>query len=115
MLLRENARGKRVCIVVVEHRNRSLKNDRAVVQLVVDKVHGAARHLHAVVEGLLLRVEAGEGRQQRGMDVENAMRKRGHELRRQQPHVAGKTYQIHAARIECCRDIGVVLRALAAF
>ena len=65
-----------------------------MVQVLVDKVHRAASHFHAIVEGLLLRVEARKRRQQRGMNVENAIGKRRHKLRRKQPHVAGQADQV---------------------
>ena len=45
-----------------------LQDDGAVVEVLVDEVHGASGDLYAVFEGLLLGVESGERGQQRGVD-----------------------------------------------
>ena len=58
--------------VVVQHRHRRLNQDRAGVQILVHEMHGAAGDLDAVLQRLVLRVEAGKGGQQRRMDVQNA-------------------------------------------
>ena len=52
-----------------------LQDDDAVVEMLVDKMHGAPCDFDAVVEGLLLRVKAGKGGEQRWMDIQNALRK----------------------------------------
>jgi hypothetical protein len=52
-----------------------LQNDHAVVHGLIDEMDAAARDFGAIVEGLLLRVEAGKRGQQRGMDVQNAVGK----------------------------------------
>jgi len=75
VLFGEDAFGEGVGVVGFENSNRSLENDSAVVEVLVDEVDGAAGDLYAVIECLLLGVEAGEGRQQRGMDVEDAVGK----------------------------------------
>ena len=71
----ENPRGERFGGVVIEHRNSGLADDRAGVEAFVDKVHGAAGEFDAVLDGLVLGVEAGESGQQRRMDIQNAQRK----------------------------------------
>ena len=48
-----------------------LHDDRAGIELAGDEVHGRAGDLHAVRERLVLRIDAGERRQQRRMDVED--------------------------------------------
>ena len=73
MLLLEDARGEGFGGVVVEDGDGVLQDDDAVVYGLVDKVDGAAGDLGSVVEGLMLRVEAGERGQQRGVDVEDAI------------------------------------------
>ena len=65
---------ERVDRVVLEHRHRRLQDDRTVVELACHEVHGRAGDADAVLERLPLRVEAGKRRQQRRMDVEDAMR-----------------------------------------
>src|SRR5579884_686661 len=75
VLLLEDAGGEGVRIVALEDGDGALQDDDAMVELLVDEVHGAAGDLHSVFEGLHLRVEPGEGGQQRGVDVEDALRK----------------------------------------
>ena len=70
VLLGENALCEGVGVVGVERGNRALEDDDAVVEMLIDKVDGAAGELDAVVEGLGLRIEAGKGGQQRGMNIE---------------------------------------------
>lgn len=62
VLFGENAGGEGVGIVGIEHRDGTLENDDAVVEVLIDEVDGAAGDLDSVVEGLLLGIEAGEGR-----------------------------------------------------
>ena len=76
MLLDEDARRQRRHVVAVEHRHRRLRDDRPGVAALVDEVHGAAGDARAVVERLLLRVDAGKRGQQRRVDVDHALRKR---------------------------------------
>ena len=63
MFLGEDAFGERVRVVVGEDGDGALENDDAVIEMFVDEVDGAAGPLDAVVESLLLRVEAGKRRQ----------------------------------------------------
>src|SRR5579864_6527741 len=62
MLLLQNAGGKRVLIVIFQYRHCFLQNDRTVVQMLVDKMHGAARNLYAIFQSLFLRVHTGKRR-----------------------------------------------------
>ena len=52
----------------------ALEDDRPVVDALVDEVDGRAGHPHAVLERLPLRVQALERRQQRRVDVDDALR-----------------------------------------
>src|SRR5207248_10850924 len=72
VLLEQNARGQRLFRVVGEDGHGGLQYDRPRVDALVGEVHGGARHLRAVLERLALRVQPGEGREQRGMDGERA-------------------------------------------
>ena len=76
MLLGENACGKRFIGVVVQNRYGYLEDDWTCIQLLIDKVNGAPRDLHPVLERLMLRVKSRESRQQRRMDVHDAIRER---------------------------------------
>src|SRR5260370_36014820 len=69
MLFSQNFFGERSFSVFVEDGDSGLRDDRAGVEIFVDEMDGAAGEFHAVFEGLALRFEAGEGREQRRMDV----------------------------------------------
>src|ERR1700690_953098 len=75
VLLFENAGGEATRVVGGKDGDRPLQDDHTVVQLLVDKVNRAAGHLDAVVEGLGLRVEPRKSRQQRRMNIQDALRK----------------------------------------
>ena len=63
VLFDKDALGEGVRVVGFEDGNGALEDDGAVVEMFVDKVNGAAGDFYAVVEGLLLGVEAGKGGQ----------------------------------------------------
>src|ERR1700733_1618954 len=96
MFFRENARAESLCIVCLVNGHRALQDDDAMVELLVDEVYGAAGDFDSVLEGLMLRVEAGECRQQRRMNVQNALRECLDEAGREQAHVAGETNKFDA-------------------
>jgi len=79
MFLFQDALGKGVLVVGIEDRNGGLQDDGACVEIFVDEMDGAAGEFHAVVERLLLGFEAGEGREERGMNIEDALGKGGYE------------------------------------
>ena len=59
--------------VALKNGDGTLNDDGTAVCAGIDEVDGAPGDLGAVVEGLFPRVEAGEGRQERGVDVEDAV------------------------------------------
>src|SRR6266567_461739 len=101
-------------IIGVENRNGALKNDDSVIEVLIDKMDGAPGQFHAVVKSLLLRVEAGESRQQRRVDVEDAIGEGGDELGGEEAHVAGEADQFDAVTLQAGQHVGIVLGALAA-
>ena len=115
MLFGEDALGEGVGVVGLENRNCTLENDGAVVEVFVDEVHGAAGDFHAVVEGLLLGVEARESGQQRGVNVEDAVGECGDESGREQAHVAGEADEVDVMLAKAGDEVGVVVGARAAF
>jgi len=115
VLFGEDALGKGVGVVGVENGDGALEDDDAVVEVFVDEVHGAAGDFDAVVEGLLLGVEAGEGGQERWVDVEDAIWEGGDECGREQAHVAGEADEVDGMLAEACDQVGVVGFARAAF
>jgi len=80
----------------------------------VDEVDGAAGNLGSVVEGLVLGVEAGEGGEQRGVDVEDAVGKGLDEGGRDDAHVAGEADEVDVVVIEAGDHFGVVVGTFAA-
>ena len=111
----QDALGERVGIVGLEDGNAALEDDNAVIQVLVDEVDGAAGEFAAVVEGLQLGFEAGEGWQQRGVDVEDPVGEGGDELGRKQAHVARKDDQVYPVLAQAGCDVGIVLSTFATF
>ncbi len=64
VLFDEDADGEGAGVVRLQNRDGALEDDGSVVQVLIDEMDRAAGDLYAVVEGLLLRVEAGECGQQ---------------------------------------------------
>ena len=73
MFFLEDARGQGVRVVGIQHRHRGLHDDRAVVEFRRHEVHRAAVNLDAGLERAPVRMQAGERRQQRRMDVDQAV------------------------------------------
>src|SRR5579883_2980816 len=94
VFLGQDARRERFDRVVVFDRNRALQDDRAGVEVLIYKVHGAAGDLDAVFQRLLLGVEPGKGRQQGRMNVENPLRKGANKSGAEQAHEAGQAHQL---------------------
>ena len=63
-------------------------------------MHSAAGEFYAVVERLALRFQAGKGREQGGVDIENPAAKRGDEVGREKAHESGKANQIDARIVQ---------------
>src|ERR1700722_10073383 len=111
VLFGEDALGEGVGVVGFEDGNRALQDNDAVIEMFIDEVDGAAGYFDAVVEGLGLGVEAGEGWKQRGMDVEDAVGECGDELGREQAHVAGQDDEVDFGFAEVGDHVGVVVGA----
>jgi hypothetical protein len=94
--------------IVVEDRDGALGDDWAAVERVVDEVDRASADLCAMIECLSLRVQTGEQRQQAWVDVDDALRKRVHEKRRQDAHVTGETNQIDAFLAQDRNNLAIV-------
>ena len=97
-------RADNVAIVsLVEDWHARLHDDRAGIELAGDEVHGRPGDLHAMPERLLLRIDAGERRQQRRMDVEHGVGKRVEQPRADQAHEAGEADQADLAVAQLLR------------
>ena len=93
------------------HVERALGDDRAGVDALVDEVHGHARDLDAVGHGLLDGADAGEGREERRVDVDDALREAREERRVEELHVAGEHDELDAALRQPVGDRRVAGRA----
>src|SRR5258707_13082415 len=100
MFLFQDAVGKGVLVVGIEDGDDGLQDDGAGVEIFVDEVDGASGELDAVVEGLLLRFEAGEGRQERRVNIEDALGKGGYEEGGEKAHIAGEADEINFVFVE---------------
>ena len=81
---------ERRLVVAGQDRDRLLGDDRAAVERLVDEVDRAAGHPDAVGERVADGVRAREGRQQRGMRVQDPARRTPRAPRPDDPHVAGE-------------------------
>src|SRR6202790_4028455 len=115
MLFGENASGERSFSVVVEHANGGLQYNRAGVEIFVHEMHGAAGEFHSILERLALGLQARKRRQERWVNIQNAIGKRSHEKRREQPHVSGEADEIDLLLAEDGDDLAVVGFALETF
>src|SRR5581483_8896945 len=75
MLFGENARREGFHRILIEDRDRGLKKNGASIEVLIDEMDRAARDLHAMNERLMLGIEAREGRKERGVDIEDPVRK----------------------------------------
>src|SRR5882672_2037324 len=81
----------------------------------VDEMDGATSEFHAVFEGLALRFQPGERREQRRMNIQDAVQKSCDKKGRQQAHVSGETDQIDLLFVKNRSDLTVIDLALQAF
>jgi hypothetical protein len=106
---------ERVSVVGFENRNGALQNYRAVIEVLIDEVHGAASDFDSIVEGLLLGIESRKGGQQRRVDVEDAIWKCSNEAGGEQAHVASEADEVDVVFPKAGDKVGVVLGARTAF
>ena len=111
VLLREHACGQGLGRVVGQHGHHGLVQDGAHVQLGRHAMHGAAGKLAAGIDGPLVGVQAGEGRQQRGVDVDHAAGEMLHEAGRQDAHEAGQHHHGGLVGVDALRQRGVEVLA----
>jgi len=114
VLFGEDAAAEGVGVVGVKDGDGALEDDGSVVELVVDEMDRAAGHFDSVVEGLLLGFEAGEGGQQRGMNVEDAVAVSSDKFRREQAQVAGQADEVDLVLAQAGEEVAVVIGARAA-
>src|SRR3954470_4056508 len=91
---------------------RLLRDDRPQVHVLVDEVDGHAHHRDAILDRLLGGPEAGEGGQQRRVDVDDPPREAADEGRAEDLHEAREHDQLDPALLEPVRERAVALRAV---
>ena len=101
--------------VVVFHFDDGLQDDWTCIEIFVHEMDGAAGEFDAVFEGLALRFESRKRREQRWMDIEDAVRKGSYEIGGEQAHVSGETDQIDSAFVKGGDDLAVIGFALESF
>src|SRR5215207_2519852 len=87
-----------------------LVDDRPGVELLCYVVGSRADGLHAPLVGPAVRVRAGEGREERVVDIDDPTRVSSDELGRQDLHVAREHHDVHAVLVEEIQDPGLLLR-----
>ena len=105
MLFHLNARVKCFWRVVVKHRHCGLKYDWAGVDSCVDEVDRASGNLRSVFKRLRPAVEAGEGGEQRRVNVEDALREGVQEAGFDYAHVAREDDGVHAVFAQYADDL----------
>ena len=83
---------------------RLLKDDGAGIDALVDEMDGHPGDLHAVLDRLLDRTQAGKGGQQRRMNVDDPPGEAANEGPAQQLHPAGEHDKLNAAPLEPIRE-----------
>ena len=71
MLGLKDALGQHIRRVVRQHGHRRLRDDGAFIHLGTDEMHRGAREAHACIDCALMHMQALEGGQERGVDVEH--------------------------------------------
>jgi len=107
MLVSQHPIGEAVFRVFGQHGHSRLQHDGPMVQLGRHEVHGGARQLATRLDGALVRVQAREGGQQRGVDVEQAALKMAHKAFCQDAHEAGQHHHIGLVAVDHARQFGV--------
>ena len=90
----QHTRGQGVGGVGIVYGHGALGDDGAAIELGGNEVHGAAREAAAFVDGALVGVQAGEGGQQGGMDVDGLIGKAAAKLGREDAHITGEQHEV---------------------
>ena len=106
--------------IVLQHGHALLDNDRPRIRARIHKMHRDPGHLAAIVQRLGPGVDARERRQQRGMDVQDAHRKRlqepwlddAHETRQHNRIAAGLLQKTDSLGLACRVQTGLPGRAV---
>lgn len=115
MLLFEDSLGQTLLGIPLKYRDRRLSDDGPMVHLFVDEVNGRPGDPGAVLEGLALRVQAGERREQCGMNIEYSTGKRLQEHASDDAVETGKRDGVDIERLKGIANRGVEMLAVSIF
>ena len=90
-----------------EYGDSFLRDDRAGVDALIHKMHRTTSELHAVIQRLFPRFQAGKGGQQGGVNVDDTAGERAQKLPLQDAHETGKHDQIDAAAGQKLHETGL--------
>jgi len=111
MFLSENPRRERLVRISLEDRDSALNDDGAAIELRSHEMHSDTAHLDAMRKCLTLRIDAGERREERWMDIQDGIGIRLEQRRPDEPHIAGQTDKAHAASLQLPDDGAIVIVA----
>jgi hypothetical protein len=111
MFLLQNSGTQALFSVIVKNRNHRLRNDGSCIHPGINEVYGASGKSGTVFQGLFLHIQAGESREQSGMDIHNAMRKSIHKVCAHDAHEPGKNHEFHSILFELRDNRAVKRRA----
>ena len=92
-------------------RHRFLEEDGPVIHLLIDQMDRHPRHFGPPRQRITNGVRSGERRQERRVDVQDAMAKATDENRRENPHEPCKADKPHTVRLAALNEGLLVLRA----
>jgi len=85
VFLDQNTRGERIGRIAIKDWHGSLQNDRSSVEFSSHEMDSGTADPDAMFDSLSLGLETGEGRQQRGMDIQHSVRERPRSPTRRPP------------------------------
>ena len=107
VLLLQNSRGEGFRRVFIQNRDNGLADDGAGVHTFIHDVDRTAGEFHAIIQRLFLRVGSRKGRQQGGMNIQDATRKRANEVRAEDAHETCQAHHIHLKVLQNRNDFTV--------
>jgi len=107
MLKTQHPSGQCRRVVTLEHRHHSLGNQGAMIEFGRDQMHARAMNKNPCGQRAGMRIKAGEGRQQRRMDIDQSSGKMLHETVGEDTHETGEHDQINLQCIEPLDQRGI--------
>src|SRR6185437_3903088 len=92
--------------------NGGLHENGTAIKVLIHKVSGASGDFHAVYPCLILRIETRKSRQQRRVNVQNAIAELVDKMAAEQAHVSGKADKVDGVLAQEIRHLAVVFVAV---